>query len=292
MKYAFLKLLSALPRRLPLAALHRLGTWLGLLLWYCLPKRRGFAIASIAKHLHKPHAEAKTIARQSFIENMRSFLEIFHVGHFSMERHIRSVVRPDVLQRITKETLPIVAATAHIGSWEFMAGLPADLLPSRHCMVIVRAHEDAALNRLIFALRGARGMQVVGHRKASELVLPELRAGGFAAFLVDHNCSRKEAVFLPFLDDIAAVNSGPALLALRAKAVVCPSFLLRDNAGGYILHLGEPLYTHTLAGTIAERTESIARHYTDAVAEVVRLYPEQWFWMHQRWKTRQSQGKR
>lgn len=280
-----LRFLSQIPRGLSLPTLHRLGGWIGGLLWHLSPTRRELAVAAIMKHLKLPRSEAVVIARRSFNENMRSFLEIFQVGDFSFERYVHRVVRPDVLRRLKEESAPIVTPTAHIGSWEFMAGLPRDLLPVRHAVAIVRTNRNEALNRLIFELRGARGMEVIGHRNASGAVLQKLRAGGFAAFLVDHNCSRKEAVFLPFLEDIAAVNSGPALLALRTKAVLYPAFLLRDD-GGYVLHMGEPLATTSLTGTIGERVEAIARHYTDAVAEVVRLYPEQWFWMHRRWRTR------
>jgi KDO2-lipid IV(A) lauroyltransferase len=137
-------------------------------------------------------------------------------------------------------------------------------------------------------LRGARGMLMIDHRKASDIVLPKLRAGGVAAFLVDHNTSRKEAMFLPFLEDTAAVNMGPASLALRAKAAVYPVFLIRDGKGGHILHLLPPLHTATLEGSIKERVQAIAAFYTDAVAEMVRRHPEQWFWMHRRWKTREK----
>jgi KDO2-lipid IV(A) lauroyltransferase len=132
-------------------------------------------------------------------------------------------------------------------------------------------------------------MLSVDHRQASRTVLPKLRNKAAAAFLVDHNCSRKEAIFLPFLEDIAAVNSGPALLALRTNASVYPVFLLRDGKGRHILHILAPLHASELSGSIRERLKTIAAFYTDAVADMVRQYPEQWFWMHQRWKTRASE---
>jgi KDO2-lipid IV(A) lauroyltransferase len=132
-------------------------------------------------------------------------------------------------------------------------------------------------------------MLVIDHRQASSTVLPNLRARGVAAFLVDHNSSRKESVFLPFLGDVAAVTIGPASLALRTKAAVYPVFLLRDGKGGHILHILPPLRTATLAGPVKERLRRIAAFYTDAVAEMVRQYPEQWFWMHKRWKTREKE---
>ena len=74
--------------------------------------------------------------------------------------------------------------------------------------------------------------------------------GGAAAFLTDHNCSRSEAVFLPFLGRVAAVNMGPAVLALRAKAPIIPVFLLRRPDGRYEYLVEPPLETAGLTGGI------------------------------------------
>ena len=76
------------------------------------------------------------------------------------------------------------------------------------------------------------------------------------------------------------------MIAVRARAVVYPAFMLRDGKGGHILHIHDPIRTADLTGSVAEKIETVARHYTEAVERMVRQYPEQWFWMHKRWKTR------
>ncbi len=286
MKYTLLRWLIAVPKKISLAATAQVAIFAGTLFWYGAIRRRRMAIEAVMHHLGLSREEALPIARQSFIENMYSFLELFHLDEFSSNVSRVEIKNKKLLQQMENEEHPIVVGTAHIGSWEFMAALSSQVLPKRKSMAVVRTQKDEAVNRIIFDLRGARGMQIIGHRQASTLVLQGLRDHGLVGFLVDHNCSRKEAVFLPFLADIAAVNSGPALLALRAKAAVYPAFLLRNGKGGYILEMGEPLYTHTLEGSIAERVAVIARFYTDAVADIVKRYPSQWFWMHNRWKTR------
>lgn len=256
--------------------------------WHCAPGRRHEAVQAVQRHLHVTLEDATGIARRSFQENFLSFLEIFHAGRFHTGSSVSVLHTPEVKAALQAEQAPIVIATAHLGSWELMPGLASDLLPGRQGIVVVRSQKNRALNRLIAELRGARGMQAVDHRNASSVVMANLRGQGVTAFLVDHNTSRKEAIFLPFLDDTAAVNMGPASLALRAKAAVYPVFLLRDGQGSHILHLLPPLHTDALAGSIQDRIRQIAAFYTDAVAEMVRCYPEQWFWMHRRWKTRQG----
>lgn len=288
MRYALYRFFVKCIQKIPPKGLYAFARCMGGLFWHCAASRRRKAIAAVRKHLKVSLGEAERIARQSFKENFQSFFEIFHVVDFFTYGSTTSICSPETLAKFREDDAPLVAATAHIGSWELMPGLAADLFPARESMVIVRRQSDPALNRIVSELRGARGILSIDHRQASAVVLPKLRTKGVAALLVDHNCSRKEAVFLPFLEDIAAVNMGPASLALRTKASVYPVFLLRDGKGGHILHVLDPLDTAALTGSIHERLREISRFYTDAVAAMVRRYPEQWFWMHQRWKTREK----
>lgn len=288
MQYRALRFFTSCLSPLSWFALRRIAAVLGFLFWRLMPGRRNETIAAIEKHLMAPHAEARRIARRSFSENFLSFLEIVHAGRFHTDTSVSEIHGQEIKAVLQAETAPIVIVTAHIGAWEMMPGLASDLLPGRERQVVVRRHKNAALTKLMAELRGVRGMEAIDHRQATRVVLPNLRRGGVTAFLVDHNSSRQEAVFLPFLEDVAAVNVGPAGIALRTKAAVYPVFLLRDGRGGYILHFLPPLRTSELKGGIQERIRKITAFYTDAVASMVRACPEQWFWMHRRWKTREN----
>jgi KDO2-lipid IV(A) lauroyltransferase len=286
MLYALLKRLTRLLSRLPWSVLRNAARFAAFFFWRLAPNRRREAVQAVRKHLKVSDEEAVRIARRSFQENFLSFLEILHAGRFFTAQSVRVVHHPEVKELLEQETQPIIIVTAHLGSWELMPGLATDILPQRKGMVVVRSRRNPILNRIMAELRGVRGMEAVDHRRASAIVLPGLRQGGVAAFLADHNAGRKEAVFLPFLEDTAAVNIGPAGMALRTKAAVYPVFLLRDGKGGHILHFLPPLHTKNLQGNIRERIRTTAAFYTDAVADMVRMYPEQWLWMHRRWKTR------
>ena len=288
MTYGLFRLLLRAIRAIPPSVLYAFARFLGLLFWHCSASRRRMATAAVQKHLNLPADESRRIARQSFKENFHSFFEIFHVADFFIKTSVEACYSPETVAMLQAENAPIVIATAHLGSWELMPGLAPDTVPERESMVIVRSRRSSSIDRIMAEMRGARGMLVVPHRQASSVVLPKLRAGGVASFLVDHNCSRKEAVFLPFFNDTAAVNVGPAGMALRTKASVYPVFLLRNGKGKHILHILPPLQTTNLSGSINERLRKISRFYTNAVEALVRQYPEQWFWMHQRWKTREK----
>ena len=154
-------------------------------------------------------------------------------------------------------------------------------------MIVVRKSRDEAMNRLMHRLRTRPHLESVWHRNAAPRVLRHMRRRqGYTAFLVDHNCNRHEAIFLPFLGREAAVNKGPAVLAVRGGAIVAPLYLLRADAGKYVAHIDEPLDTAELSGEREEKVEQVARYYTAMAEKWVRVAPEQWYWMHKRWKTR------
>ncbi len=266
---------------------QKAGSFLGFAMWHALPSRRKLATETIRDRLGLPDETAGNIARQSFKHNARSFLEIFLVKKFGFANNPKLAPLPPEMLAMMADPGPIVAVTAHLGAWELLAGLAGEVIEKgRPHQVVTRNQGNRTLNAYIAELRGGRGTETVGHRNAAPAVLAGLKKNGLTAFLVDHNSTRSESVFLPFLGLEAAVNFGPALLALRAKANVYPIFLLRGQDGLYHLRVGSPLNTATLRGSINDRTRLIAEFYTAEVEKAVREHPEQWFWMHKRWKTR------
>lgn len=274
------------------AGAWRLGALAGWVLWLVLPRRRRMATQAVQRHLRASEAEARRIARQSFMHTGRSFFEAFltrRVDWQFMEKRLR-LATPETMAHLQEEGGPAVLACAHLGSWELLAGLLQLMMPPGPKAIVVREGRDEALNQLMRRQRGRPGVAIIPHRGAVVRVLRTLRQQGVCAFLVDHNTQRSEAVFLPFLEDTAAVNAGPALLAVRTGARIWPVFLLREGIGRYVLHVDEPLHTAGISGTAEEKVAAAAGFYTQAVARCVCRNPEQWFWMHRRWKTRPEEG--
>ena len=281
---AFLPPMSSLS----LERLQSMGRGIGDLMWAAMPARRRQTTACIRERLSLGEAEARELARRSFRHSACSFMEIFHTRHVD-PRFLRDRVEfenPELLERMSTTPRPVVAVTGHLGSWELLVGFIGVFASHSDCQVVVRLPRDKALGDMIAHMRSQPHIRVLPHRDAATETLPHLRRGGMSAFLVDHNCRRAEAQFLPFLGEVAAVNKGPAILALRAKAEIWPSFLIRLPEGRFRYVTLPCLDTATLSGSRAERIETICRFYTEAVESMVLRYPEQWFWMHRRWKTR------
>ncbi len=282
--------LAALGQRADFRRVQAMGVGLGRLIWFAAPSRRRLAATTIQERLGLDTSLAYAVARDSFLHNGRSFLEILLCRkvdwRFIRERVI--IDDPDYFREIVQGMggRPYVTVTAHLGGWELFGGLLHLLTPQKQKQVIVKATHDQQLYSVIRRMRSQPTVQVVEHEQAAPKVLRNLKQNCLSGFLVDHNCRREEAIFLPFLGREAAVNFGPALLALRAKALVWPVFLVREDTEKYRLLFDTPLDTQDVPGGRHEKVEAIARFYTQAVERVVRRYPEQWFWMHRRWKTR------
>ena len=268
------------------SGIRRLGGWLGALLWACLPSRRRLATDNISRHLDLPPAAAQALARASFTHNARSFLETVLCPQFGINHPLLIIERPDLLERICSNDRPRVGVTAHFGSWELLASIMGDLGDYPR-VIVVRTYKNKVMDYLTTKFRSSRGGGVLGHRKAAFPVLRVLHKKGCASFLVDHNTSRSEAYFLPFLGEEAAVNKGPAILAVRGKALVWPLVLMREGRH-YRLVLEEPLDTALLEGDPETRALATAKFYTEAIERMIRRAPEQWFWMHNRWKTKRE----
>ncbi|SDN27952.1 KDO2-lipid IV(A) lauroyltransferase [Desulfonauticus submarinus] len=283
----FIQLLINWSRSINIYSCDRYGRIIGLLLWNLLKKRREQTIFSIQKHLGLDFIQAKSLAKQSFIHTGMAYFESFLVQNFDYKFMCDNVVTDDLdnINLLKNSKRPAVIVTGHLGPWEMLLALLKFYLPNKSTQVVVKFPKNKFMAKLIKRLRTERNAEIVGHRLITYKLLPNLRQGGMAAFLVDHNTLKKEAIFLPFLGEIAAVNIGPALIALRAKALIWPAFVIREGTK-IRLFLEKPLDTKTLNGTLKDKIKVITQFYTQAVEKKVLSYPEQWYWLHRRWKTR------
>ncbi len=288
-QYFLLKQLGRFISFLGFNFVRRLGQIFGFLVWHLVPKRRRLATSNIKQALDISQAQARQIARASFDHTGRSFIEIAVVPIFNFEPKKTKlyIAEPERLEAMMTSTRPMVAATGHMGAWELLAGLTGEIYKGKPRIIVVRQYPNRAVQQFITDSRESHGAQMVSHKYLAQHVIRTLKQNGLAAFLIDHHAQAHEAVKIPFFGREANVNVGPAILALRAEALIFPIFIVRDGAekNSYILHLQEPLDTREVQGeTREEKVKEIATFYTKAMEKIIKQYPEQWFWMHNRWK--------
>ena len=284
--------IGSLSQLLGLRQSQHLGQALGRIMWYLLPGRRKLATRAIQKHLDLGLEESRKLAKDNFQRTGCSFFELFlnrQVDFRFAQNNVR-IIDPEGFFHILRQKRPIVLVSGHLGSWELLAGVISLYSQPRPTQAVMHFSRNQELNRLLTHFRQKSSTEVISNRKTTTQIVRHLKRNGMTGFLVDHNCTRRKALFLPFLQDTAAVNKGPATLAYLTKALVWPVFVIRTPCGGFELHHQTPLDSLTLKGDKTDIIRQISLFYTRVVQEMVYSYPEQWFWMHNRWKTRPKPG--
>jgi KDO2-lipid IV(A) lauroyltransferase len=177
----------------------------------------------------------------------------------------------------------VLVVTGHLGAWE-LSSFYHSLMGYPMSMVIRRLDNplvDAYVNRI----RCLHGNQVLDKDFARGL-LQAIRAGETVGILMDTNMTPPQGLFVPFFGLEACTASGLARLALKTGAAVLPGFMLWQPAEKkYVLRFGERIPLIETGDDEADTVANTAR-FTNVIEETIRRYPDQWLWLHRRWKTR------
>jgi len=177
-----------------------------------------------------------------------------------------------------------VLITAHCGNWELLnARLGAAGLPMS---IVVRDLYDPRIDRIATSLRTRFGSQVITRgRGAGKRLSHALHTNRVCGLLIDQDIRDIPGVFVPFFGRPAWTPMGAAALALKANCPITPAFISRRSD---LTHQGHilPALPIPTSGTEAERVLELTTAATNAIEDQIRAYPEQWVWMHRRWRTR------
>ncbi len=177
-----------------------------------------------------------------------------------------------------------ILATGHLGNWEMLnAYLAAVGVP---ITIAVRELDDSRVDGLVTTLRSRFGSEVVPRgASAGRQLMRALGTGGGVGLLIDQDIPSIPGVFVPFFDRAAWTPSGAAVLALRSRCPILPGFIHRKPDGTHKIRIYPPLEVPA-EGTLQEKVAEMTAAATAAVEWQVRAWPEQWVWMHRRWRTR------
>ena len=178
----------------------------------------------------------------------------------------------------------VLVLTGHLGAWELssffhsLAGYPMGL--------VIRRLDNPLVDAFVNRMRCLHGNRVIHKDDFARGLISAMHAGETVGILMDTNMTPPQGVFVPFFGLPACTASGLAKVALRTDAAVVPGFLLWDQGlRQYILRFGPRLKLMRSGDAEADVLANTAQ-FTATIEEYVRRYPEQWLWMHRRWKTR------
>ena len=281
--WPFIKILGILPRPLSRAFAIALSQLVYLLHF----RLRQVGMRNLAMVFpEKSEAELARILRGEFTSLGRQLAELCQFPRYTPQ-NVDQVVVYDGLEnyeRAYARGKGVLFLTAHFGGWELSAF--AHSLHGHWLHIVMRPMDNVYLDRMIRRYRTMHGNRTVDKDDFVRGLLAAMKAGEVVGILMDTNMTPPQGIFVNFFGIPACTASGLARIALRTDAAVVPAFTIWDAAlGKYRLRFDpalELIRTGELEADIAANTQ----RFTNVIEDYVRQYPDQWLWVHRRWKTR------
>ena len=275
--------MSFFGRRLPLRVNRRLGRIVGDLAWRVARRHRRRALQNIAIAFPEWSAARRSQTIRDMFRHLGvSLFEIVWLPKMNATILSRTTEfeGAEAVREIITAGGTVVIFTGHCGNWEWMASA---ISRSRFPLTVMqRERDEGGLNEFIVGIRASAGMKTIdrGSSESGRDLIRALRRGGLIGFLIDQSI-RAESVKVPFFGKPAPTPIGPAKMTIRAEAHACAVFNERRADGTFLVRFAEPVPLRRDDDPVA-----LTALMTRAIEDQIRRVPEQWVWMHERWKER------
>lgn len=293
------------PYRFPLYLLARTAAWIFSLLprtcaLYAVKAIGGLSFHLVARqrekaltHLRmifskeKSETEIRSIAKQVFENMAMTTTELLQFPKMTAEKAAQIVDSAEAVKiydRLLSHGKGLISMTAHIGNWELLAGIFG--LKGYKGLVLARKIYYEPYNNWIVGLRNAVKVPTLYRDDSSREILKRLAAGEIVGLLPDQDIDSLKGVFVPFFGKPAYTPVAPVRIAMSTGAPMLPNFLIRENVTRYRLVTGEPIWPEDYKKMDREEAvQKMTENWMSQFEKIIREYPGQWAWMHNRWKT-------
>jgi Kdo2-lipid IVA lauroyltransferase/acyltransferase len=277
------KILGALPR--PLA--RTLGLLLAGAVYHLHRRLRKVALRNLEiAYPEMAAAERKRIVRGVFVSLGRQLAEFCQFPRYTRENVSQVAVYEgfenfDAAQRRGKGVLFL---TAHLGGWE--VGSFVHSIHGHAMRIVVRALDNPYIDRMVERYRTLHGNSTFEKQDFARGLISAMRAGETVGLLMDQNTTPPAGVFVDFFGVPACTASGIARVALRTEASVVPAFTIWDDVRRKYRITFAPRLTLPKTGDDERDVVKATQLFSGVIEEYVRKFPDQWLWVHRRWKTR------
>ncbi len=276
---------------LPLRVMKGISNGLGNLLFSVSSKRRNIAIDNLTKAFagEKSETEIRRIARESCGQFFFTFLEIMKFRHLfsnpeGMDQFRQRTQNIDTLFKKTREVHDqaggCIFVTPHIGNWEILPHIASYLgIP---LSVVARPLDNRYIEKLLYSDRTASGQGVIDKNNALSALRKTLRGGSSVGMLPDQSTAK--GIEIDFFGRTATTTPVPALLAINYKRPILVVAVCRKNGfDQYDGFVSDPIWPGD--GDKKQEIFRISKEMNQQMEKIIRAYPAQYLWMHNRWKT-------
>ncbi len=266
---------------------RRIGAVIGAMAYWSLPRLRGVGL----RNLHLAFPEKSLSERQRILRDMYRSLgwqlaEFCRMSRYTLDQ-ASQYIRYEGLENYLaaqQRGRGVLVLTGHLGAWELSSFYHS--LAGHPMSMVIRRLDNPFVDALVNRIRCLHGNRVLHKDDFARGLIAAMRAGETVGILMDTNMTPPQGVFVDFFGHAACTGSGMARIALRTGAAVVPGFLLwHPDEQKYVLHFLPAL---ELVSTDNDEADAQANTqiFTRVLEETIRRYPEQWLWVHRRWKTR------
>ena len=271
---ALLRIIEKIISRLPYKVFFTVGAGIGLLAYHLDNQHRFTAISNISRALEVSPDRARAIARKAFINSGINIIEFFNANTFT---------RPPWVGITGIENIDWdkgnIFVLGHFGNWELLGRIGAQY--SLQLVAVGRGIKSKGLDKYIQERRTFSGLELVNKKGSFKHLLRGLKQGKSAAILIDQYAGRR-GVFVDFLGIPTSTTASPVLLALRTGCPIVPVFIIRERAG-YRIFIESPV-TVVKTGNINRDIQTGTQLMVRPLERYVKRYPDQWWWVHRRWR--------
>lgn len=283
-EYLLFKIFQSLIESLPLEVAQKSGKFLGRVAFRVLKSRRNVAMENLRFAFpSKSETEREGITRGAFESFGISMAEFLWTRNLSREKIASLVIFEDQfeMEKILARNSGLVLVSGHLGNWELMA-LATGIFLSKQVLIIVKKQHNERIDKEISNLRCIFGNSIVTMEKAIKESLTRLKSNGIVALLSDQSAP-KESVYINFFRRNVATFQGPSAFALKSNAPMAMLFMIRQQGGKYKLFC-EEIHCSDLDSYSEENVAKLTQRHVEVLERWITKYPEQWLWMHKRWK--------
>ena len=272
-----------LPR--PVARAGAIG--IGMLVYWLHPRLRRVGMRNLEMAFpEKSAAEREAILKGVYRSLGRLLAEVAKFPEYTLQNVDRIAVYDGLENYLAARDRGkgVLFMTAHLGGWEI--GSFVHSLHGHWLNIVARKLDNPLLDRWVLQLRSLHGNRIHDKDEYARGLLAAMKRGETVGALMDTNMTPPQGVFVNYFGRPACTAAGVARVAMHTGAAVLPAFTIWDEALGKYRIRFEPAIPLVCSGDDEADVVANTQNYTWAIEQAVRAYPDQWLWVHRRWKTR------
>jgi len=284
-EYSFVKFLIFLASIMPKSLVYKIFKFISILLFKIDKKRRKLTIKNLTlSFVEKNDVEIENLAKQSYIELSKTVAEIIFIINRQLDINSLVTNAEEAVEKLSryKNDGAKVYITAHFSNWELLAQFMA-INGFTLTGIGRRGNNELIEDNITTPFRQMNGNKNIYKKNAIMQMIKVIKENASLGLLVDQKAGHQNSVRTTFFGRDVMTTTSVAMLKLKYNPILISIFTLRDSNGRYRVVINDPI-EYEPVGDKNEDIKNITQLCNDAVEGIVKSYPSQWFWMHNRWK--------